>query len=93
MPPLQVVLAVSIRLPESLHNHVQELAEQEGITLDFFVSSAVAEKMAALRTADYSREPAARGSREGFEAALAKVPDVEPEEHDRLYVTFWRHCR
>lgn len=27
---------------------------------------------------------AARGSREKFEAVLAKVPDVEPEEYDRL---------
>ncbi|HEV2130403.1 MAG TPA: hypothetical protein VGR27_04850, partial [Longimicrobiaceae bacterium] len=59
-------------------------AEQEGITPDYFVALAVAEKMAALRTADYLRVRAARVSREKFEAVLAKVPDVEPEEHDRL---------
>ena len=34
--------------------------------------------------ADYLDERAARGSREKFDAVLAKVPDVEPEEHDRL---------
>ncbi len=76
--------AVSIHLPESLHKQVQELAEQEGITLEYFVALAVAEKMASLRTVEYLRERAARGSREKFEAVLAKVPDVEPEEYDRL---------
>ncbi len=45
---------------------------------------AVAEKMASLRTVEYLRKRAARGSREKYEAVLAKVPDVEPEEYDRL---------
>ncbi|CAN5356388.1 hypothetical protein BH24GEM3_BH24GEM3_11150 [soil metagenome] len=75
---------MSIQLPESLHKQVQELAEQEGITLEYFVALAVAEKMASLRTVEYLRERGARGSREKFEAILAKVPDVEPEEYDRL---------
>jgi predicted transcriptional regulator len=75
---------MSIQLPESLHKQVQELAEQEGISLDYFVALAVAEKMASLRTVGYLRERGARGSREKFEAILAKVPDVEPEEDDRL---------
>jgi predicted transcriptional regulator len=75
---------MSIQLPESLHKQVQELAEQEGITLEYFVALAVAEKMASLRTVEYLRERGARGSREKFEAILAKVPDVEPEEDDRL---------
>lgn len=75
---------MSIQLPESLHKQVQELAEQEGISTDYLVALAVAEKMASLRTVEYLRERAARGSREKFEAVLAKVPDVEPEEYDRL---------
>jgi predicted transcriptional regulator len=75
---------MSIQLPESLHKQVQELAEQEGVSTDYLVALAVAEKMASLRTVEYLRERAARGSREKFEAVLAKVPDVEPEEYDRL---------
>jgi hypothetical protein len=35
-------------------------------------------------TVEYLQERAKRGSREKFEAVLAKVPDVEPEEYDRL---------
>jgi flagellar motor switch protein FliM len=78
------VSAVNIHLPESLHKQVQKLAEEEGVTVESFVTLAVAEKMAAIRTVEHLHERAAKGNRDRFEAILSKVPDVEPEEHDRL---------
>lgn len=75
---------LSLRLPESLHKHVKELAEQEGISINQFVTTAVAEKMSALMTEDYLEQRAKRGSRKAFDAVLKKVPDVAPEEQDRL---------
>lgn len=76
---------LSLRLPESLHKQVKELARREGISINQFVATAVAEKMSALLTEKYLAERAHRGSRERYEAALAKVPDVEPDdEQDRL---------
>ncbi len=75
---------LSLRLPDSLHKRVKELASQEGISINQFIATAVAEKMAALLTEDYLQERAHRGSRAKYEAALAQVPDVEPEERDRL---------
>ena len=74
---------MSVRLPESLHHRLKSLADQEGISMDQFITLAVAEKMSALMTVDYLKERAQRGSRRKFEAVLAKVPDVEPEEYDR----------
>ncbi len=41
---------LSLRLPDSLHNEVKSMAKEEGISINQFVSSAVAEKMAALLT-------------------------------------------
>lgn len=41
---------LSVQLPNSLHKHLQELAEREGISIDQFIATAVAEKMAALMT-------------------------------------------
>ena len=35
-------------------------------------------------TQDYLEARAQRGDREAFERVLGKVPDVEPEERDRL---------
>lgn len=75
---------LSVRLPESLHKNVRDLAKKEGISINQFVMLAVAEKMSALMTEEYLEERAKRGSREKYEAVLAKVADVEPPEYDRL---------
>lgn len=75
---------LSLRLPDSLHRRLGELARREGISINQLISSAVAEKMAALMTADYLEARAKRGSRRKFKAALAKVADIEPKDVDRL---------
>lgn len=75
---------MSIRLPESLHRRVKTLAAQEGVSMNQFITLALTEKMSALVTVDYLKERAGRGDRRKFDAILANVPDVEPEEHDRL---------
>lgn len=75
---------LSLRLPDYLHDSVRELAEQEGVSINQLITLAVAEKISALKTEDYLEKRAKRGSRAKYEAALAKVPDVEPEEYDRL---------
>ena len=75
---------LSLRLPNYLHNNIRELAQQEGVSINQFITLAVAEKMSALMAEDYLAERAKRGSRAKYDAVLAKVPDVEPEEYDRL---------
>ena len=75
---------LSLRIPNSLHRELRDLAEREGVSINQIISSAVGEKVASLKTLDYLRERARRGSRQLFDAVLAKVPDVEPEEFDRL---------
>ena len=76
--------ALSLRLPESLHRKLGEVAAREGVSINQLISSAVAEKMSALMTEEYLAARAKRGSRRKFEAVLAKVPDVEPALSDRL---------
>ena len=76
--------ALSLRLPKSLHEQLRELAKEEGISVNQFVMLAVAEKVAAISTIEYLERRAKRGSREKFLEILSKVPDVEPEEVDRL---------
>ena len=76
--------AMSIRLPDSLHKRLKELADQEGVSMNQFITLALTEKVSALLTVDYLKARAQRGDRQKFEAILATVPDVEPEEADRL---------
>jgi predicted transcriptional regulator len=75
---------LSLRLPDSLHRKVREIAASEGISINQFIATAVAEKTSALLTEDYLAERAARGNRDAYVAALAQVPDVEPRPDDRL---------
>ena len=70
---------MQVHLPDSLQQQLQTLAERDGISIDQFIATAVAEKMAALLTEAYLEERAKRGSRAQYETALAQVPDVEPE--------------
>ncbi len=75
---------LSLRLPNSLHSQLVELAKQEGVSINQLVTTAAAEKVASLMTLDYLEERGRRGSRDRFEAVLAKVPSAEPEPGDRL---------
>jgi len=75
---------LSLRLPESLHREIKELAKREGISINQLISTAVAEKMSALLTVELLEKRAARGSRAKFEKVLSKVSDVEPVKDDRL---------
>lgn len=74
----------NITIPDSLLKQVRELAEKEGVTLEQFISSAMAEKAAAGMTARYLEERAARSSRQKFLQVLSKVPDTKPEDQDRI---------
>lgn len=74
----------TLRLPSSLYRGVKQLAEREGVSMNQIIATTVAEKLSALMTEDYLEERVARGSRERFEAVLRKVPDVEPDERDRV---------
>lgn len=75
---------VKVQIPDSLHKSLSALADRDGISIDQFISTAIAEKVSALMTENYLGERAERGDRGKYEAILAKVPDVEPEAYDRI---------
>ena len=55
--------ALTVRLPNSLHAKVRELAARDDISVNQFIASAVGEKLASVLTVDYLRQEAAQGSR------------------------------
>lgn len=75
----------ALRLQASLKAEAERLAKAEGTTLNQFINVAVAEKIAALRTADYFRE---RARRADLPAALALLEtigtDAPPQAGDEL---------
>ena len=51
---------VALRLQTSLLEEARRVAESEGVALNQLINVAVAEKLSALRTAEYFRERAGR---------------------------------
>ena len=75
---------LTVQIPDSLHRSIQALVDREGYSIDQFLASAAAEKLAALTTLDFLRREAAQGRREDFDAFLAAVPHGPVPETDRL---------
>ncbi len=76
--------ALSLRLPESIHRHIRDIAKREGVSINQFISSAVSEKISALMTEDYLKQRARRAKKEDFRKILAKVPSRKPVMGDEL---------
>ncbi len=55
---------VSVHLAASLQEQAAAVASQEGVSMDQFIATAGAEKVATLTTVDYLRQRAKRGNRE-----------------------------
>ena len=75
---------LTIELPDSLKESIEELAAKEGYSISQFMASAAGEKLAEMMTMDYLRREAASGRREDFDRYLASVPNVAPAENDRI---------
>ncbi len=75
---------LSVRLPASIHREVRELAKEDGVSINQFISLALAEKVSSLRTVEFLKQRAFRGSSQHMISILDSAPDIEPEEHDRI---------
>ena len=75
---------ISLRLPDSLHEKVKDLATAEHISINQFITTALAEKISALDTEEYLSNRAKRASREKFIRSLDMIPDQEAEKKDRI---------
>jgi predicted transcriptional regulator len=73
--------ALTVRLPNSVHAKIRELAARDEISVNQFIASAAAEKLASMLTLEHLRQEAAQGRRQDFDRYLRAVPDV-PDEAD-----------
>ena len=75
---------ILVEVPESLRAVADVLARESGVSMQQLVANALAEKVSALGGPNWvgARKPPV--DRAAFEVALSRIPDVEPEEQDRL---------
>ncbi len=76
--------ALSLRLPESIHRHIREIAKKEGVSINQLISSAVSEKISAILTEEYIQARAKRADSHNAKKILSAVRDREPVEGDEL---------
>ncbi len=74
-------MSKTITLPEDLYQRAAELAAKDHISVEEFVSAVLANRLASR---EYIESRARLFNREEFERALEEIPNVEPEDRDRL---------
>lgn len=68
----------ALRLLASLKAEAEKVAAAEGTTLNQFINVAVAEKLAALRTAHYFEERSSRANLDVFDRLMEQTGDEPP---------------
>lgn len=76
--------AIQIELPKPVHERAKKLARRQAMSLDRLMVVALVEKLSAVFPDTALEERARRGSRNGFDKFMNGIPDVEPEEFDKL---------
>lgn len=72
-----------LRLPSSLKAAVREVSRKDGTSINQFVSTAVAEKLSAMRTADFFAERGAEADIEAARRILRREGGEVPVPEDR----------
>jgi hypothetical protein len=73
-----------LRLPVSIKSEAEKLAASEGTSLNQFVATAVAEKVAVLRTASYFAERRGRADWEAFDRLMGRTGGEPPRTGDEM---------
>ena len=74
----------ALRLPASLKQSVEQLAKDDGTSLNQFIVTAVAEKLSAIKTAAYFSERAKSGNLNAALAMLNRAGGEPPQAGDEI---------
>jgi hypothetical protein len=74
-----------LKLPASLKKEAARLAKQDGVSLNQWIATAVAQKIGVVETtAEFLKRRAGNASGSGLSEILRHVPDCEPDSADEL---------
>ncbi len=76
--------AYALRLPASIKAEAERLAAEEGTSLNQFVATALAEKVSALRTANYFAVRRERADWSAFDKLMSRASGEPPREGDEV---------
>jgi hypothetical protein len=73
-----------LRLPHSLKKEVERRAQEDGTSINQFVATAVAEKLAAMNTATFFAERRARADFKAFDRLMRRKGGEPPRDEDKI---------
>lgn len=74
-----------LKLPLSIKKAAQRLAKEDGVSLNQWIASAVAQKVGVVETAaEFFKERAGKATGKGLMKFLRRAPRVAPEPDDRV---------
>ena len=73
-----------LRLPRSLKEAVKRLSKEDGTSMNQFVATAVAEKVAALQTARFFEDRKARADFKAFDKIMRRRVGKRPRQGDEM---------
>ena len=76
--------ALTVELPEQLHQKAREVTAAKNLTMDALVAIALTQSLSRLVADPYLEERAARATGKAVKSFLGKVPHAEPPNGDRL---------
>jgi hypothetical protein len=81
---MSVASNYALRLPTSLKRELEKVAREDGTSLNQLIVTAVAEKLSALRTADFFEERRARADVGAALEVMTRERGEAPREGDEL---------
>jgi hypothetical protein len=73
-----------LRLPRSLKEAVEQISREDQTSINQFVATAVAEKVSALRTANYFADRKARADFKAFDKIVKRKGGRAPRKGDEM---------
>ena len=78
------MIELKIKLPDELHQKACEVSKKNNIPIDEIIAASLAQKLFRIIPDPYLEERAKRATGEGFSQVLSQVPDVAPDDYDKL---------
>ena len=73
-----------LRLPRSIKAEVEKRAKQDGTSVNQFIATAVAEKLAAMTTAEFFKERRGRADFDAFDRLMDRKAGEPPGADDTI---------
>ncbi|MEK7274587.1 MAG: toxin-antitoxin system HicB family antitoxin [Candidatus Desantisbacteria bacterium] len=78
------MIELKVRLPDKLYRKVCEISKMNTISTDEIIAASLVQKLFRIIPDPYLEERAKRATGKGLLLVLSQVPDVPPDDYDRL---------